>query len=461
MNTATSERIGRSGVLRSVLLVAISAIAIGLGGCGLGNESTSGTTSSAAIPFNPGPFSDALGENGHIGGSIDRIVRFDNSSTAWIAYNVGSSLLTTAPGNGDVSAPRYRLDLAGVIEDIKLVTVEGKRIALVAMSRSGVAAVDLTNPAAPSLIASAPVAIAQTVPMTVDGGGNDYPDVQIFGPGEIMATATDGTSVWLADERFGVHKLALATLLNPASRLADGSLPIESQVFTVSVPEEDVFWGGPTYMRLYEGKLFVTRGVVGLSIYDPATLERVGGYNLYLDTSMKEDRFYGADVRTEVQSDAGGPFLDAESGMPDYRQAQFELTSVLRDGASAPTPWFDLARGGQYFYRALSLDIAQFGERTIAYIAYNNAGLVAADITGFDAATTQSQLTRHYLAYLPAVKHAQAEDQHTSQDDGGGDGVSACPGGKTGAPPAGLKPRGGGGTPGSVAVLGRVGGAGG
>jgi hypothetical protein len=402
MDTMTSGRTGRRA-----LLAVVSAIAIGLAGCGEDDDSSS---------YNPGPFTNALGTNGHIGGAIDRVAQFDNSGTAWVAYSVGSSLVTTQPGNGNVSAPRYRLDLAGVIEDIEVVMVEARRVALVAMGRSGVAAVDLTNPAAPALIASARVMIDRTIPMTVDSGGNEYPDFRIFGPGEVVATASDGTSAWLADHRFGIHKIALATLLNPASRLADGSLPVESQLFTLTVPHEDSMWGTPTDLRLYEGRLFATLGVLGLAIYDPATLEKVGGYNLYLDTSMKQSRFYGADVKTKVQSGDGGLFLDAATGMPDYRQAQFELTSVLRDGLSAPTPWYDLARGGHFFYSALSLDIAKFGERTIAYIAYNNAGLVAVDVSGFGAATPAAPLAGSYLAYLPAVMPSAMDDEE--KDDG-------------------------------------------
>ena len=265
---------------------------------------------------------DALGANGHIGGSIDHIARFDSGGTTWIAYNVGSSLVTTAPGNGGVSAPRYRIDLPGIIRGIRTVLLGGRqRIALVAMGRFGVAAVDLTVPSAPALLASAPIAIDHTVPMTVDTGGNDYPDFEINGPGDIVALATDGTSVWLADERFGIHRVALSTLLDPGSRLDDGSLPIENEIFTLNVSEEDVYWGKPTDLRLYSGTLFATLGVAGLVMHDPITLARTGAYNLYRDTSMTENRFYGADLTSEVQSDLSGPYIDSKTGLPDYRQA--------------------------------------------------------------------------------------------------------------------------------------------
>lgn len=398
-----------------------------------------------SVLVRPVTIDNALGANGHIGGSIDRIARFDNGGAAWIAYNVGSRLVTTVPGNGDASAPQYRIDLPGVIRDIRIVYQGAQRIALVAMGRFGVAAVDLTVPSAPVRLASAPLNIDDytgdpsapyIVPMTVDGGGNDYPDFEISGPGDIVALATNGTTVWLADERFGILRVPLATLLDPGNRNADGSLPIESALFTLDVSEEDVFWGKPTDVRLYEQNgetmLFATLGVAGLAIYDPTTLQKVGGYNLYRDTAMTEDRDYGADLTQEVQQPAA-TYIDAKTGLPNYLQAQFELATVLRDGGPGDTPWYDLASGDQYFYRALSLDVARFPDpnnasrnRTIAYVAFNDGGLVAVDITGYESATTETPLTGKYLGYLPAVMPAQAEDP--SKPDGGGEGLWAFQG---------------------------------
>jgi len=59
-------------------------------------------------------------------------------------------------------------------------------------------------------------------------------------------------------------------------------------------------------------------------------------------------------------------------------------------------------------------------------VAFNDGGLVAVDVTGFDTATPGTPRTGKYRAYLPAVMPAQAEDP--SKPDGGGEGLWAYQG---------------------------------
>ena len=56
-------------------------------------------------------------------------------------------------------------------------------------------------------------------------------------------------------------------------------------------------WGGAQAIRIYGNRLFVPLDVLGLGIFDPATLEMVGRYNYYLDGARREDYFGGMIVR--------------------------------------------------------------------------------------------------------------------------------------------------------------------
>ncbi len=84
--------------------------------------------------------------------------------------------------------------------------------------------------------------------------------------------------------------------------------------------------------------------------------------------------------------------LDAFTGMPDYRQAAYEITVVWHDKNpdDQPAPWAAFDRYGKFYYKARKVDVATFvavGTRTIAYIAYALGGLQAIDVTGYKTAT--------------------------------------------------------------------------
>ena len=91
---------------------------------------------------------------------------------------------------------------------------------------------------------------------------------------------------------------------------------------------------------------------------------------------------------------AGQRALDDFTGMPDYRQAAYEITVVWHDKNpdDQPAPWAAFDRYGKFYYRARKVDVATFdsgpgAEKTIAYIAYALGGLQAIDVTGYKTAT--------------------------------------------------------------------------
>ena len=157
-------------------------------------------------------------------------------------------------------------------------------------------------------------------------------------------------------------------------------------------------------------------GSLGLGIFDPTTLEQVGRYNLYTDTSVAEDWFCGMDVAAQVATDpaTGEPFLDAFTGMPDYRQTGFEITQVMKNDVVASTPWADFDRYGKFYYNAQGVDVVDYGTRQIAYIAYSLGGMVAVDVTGYQTATAGCLPHRRYLGYVPAVP-ANGPDEPTGE----------------------------------------------
>ena len=72
-------------------------------------------------------------------------------------------------------------------------------------------------------------------------------------------------------------------------------------------------------MQLHaDGNLYAAIGFLGLGVYDPATLDRVGHYNLYTDTSVTEDWFLNMDVATEVFDPA--THIDPDTGMSNFNQ---------------------------------------------------------------------------------------------------------------------------------------------
>lgn len=346
-----------------------------------------------------------LGANVQIGGSTTAAQKFMNGDVEWTVFNIGSRLCLTPIGM--VKGALYSTYVPGFIHDIDLVVANGQRIALLSTGTEGIVGVDLTDPTAPRQLFQVKLNYYRDGITFTEGGGdilagNVISSVQA----PVTALETDGTTLYIADLEYGIHKTALSNLLGAGGPVleTDGTLKVDQEAFILQYAGENP-WGGPVDLKLYHGRLFVCMQELGLGIFDPATLEQVGRYNLYTDPTMKEDWFMDMDVRQVVQKDpvTGEPFVDAFTGMPDYRQTNFELAQVMRNEVAAPTPWADLDRYGKYYYKAQGLDIAAFNGRTIAYIAYSLGGLVAVDITGHEEATAGSFLNARYLGYVPAV----------------------------------------------------------
>ena len=362
-------------------------------------------TKDVSVFVAPADMYPVLGANIEVGGSTTAVKKFMYSGAEWTIFNIGSRLCVTQIGT--TKGPVYSIYAPGFINDIDLVTLNGFNYALLSAGSAGIVVVDITNPAAMVQVSNVNVNYHQGNISFAEGGGailtgNEIASIQA----PIAALETDGVTLFIADNEFGIHKTTLANLLGTAGPVleADGTLLIEQERYTLQYAGENP-WGKPVDLKLYGGKLFVSLKELGLGIFDPATLEQIGRYNLYTDTSVSEDWFINMDVRQAVQKDpaTGEPFVDSYTGMPDYRQTSFELLQVMKNEVVAPTPWADFDRYGKFYYKAQGVDIAEFNGRTIAYIAYSLGGMVAADITGYQSATPSTFLNGRYLGYVPAV----------------------------------------------------------
>lgn len=358
---------------------------------GADNVSVSRDVTVAVQPADMVPF---LGPNVQLGGSTTAIAKFTYSGTTWSAFNVGNIFKTTPVGM--TKGPVYTVVLPGFIFDLDVVSYGGKVYALASCGSAGIALVDITNPALPVLVRTMPVNYYQTGITFTDGGGTIWTDNVIESTSaSITSVETDGTTLWVGDFEYGIHKTALSNLMNGLAE-ADGTLKIDAEIYTLQYAGENP-WGGPVSLKLYNGRIFANLGALGLNIYDAATLGWIGRYNLYTDTARTEDYFGAMNPSTVVGSDAttGDLFLDDFTGMPDYRQVQYEILVVMKGTGSGATPWADFERNGKWYYKAQDVDVAVQGSRTIAYVAYSLGGVVAIDVTNLAAPA--------YLGYFPAV----------------------------------------------------------
>ncbi|BDV42858.1 hypothetical protein GURASL_17810 [Geotalea uraniireducens] len=358
---------------------------------GADGVATSRDVTVAVQPVDIYPF---LGPNVQIGGSTTAIAKFTYSGATWSAFNVGNVLKLTTVGTSKGSV--YSLTLPGFIFDIDVVTYNGTVYAIVSCGPSGIAAVDITDPTLPTLVRILPVNYYQAGITFTDTGGTIWPDQVIQGTtAPITATETDGTTLWIADFAYGLHKTALANLINGTVE-ADGTLLIDAELYTLQYAGENP-WGGPIGIKLVDGKLYASLGALGLNIYDAASLGWLGRYNLYTDEARTEDYFGAMAVSQSVGQDTatGDIYLDDFTGMPDYRQVQYEILVVMKGTGTGLTPYADFARNGFWYYKAQDVAVAVQGSRTIAYIAYSLGGVVAVDVTAPTAPA--------YLGYFPAV----------------------------------------------------------
>ena len=369
-------------------------VALAMGGC---NTSTEPQT---IIEAHLGTVAD------QVGGSTVALARYaDSTGTQWAFYNMANRLAATPIGmtKGDV----HEITVPGMVSHITLVNYQNVEYALLSMGDKGIGVVDVTNPAAMRMVGTVTVNYEQTGISYAEGGGDIVSNVTISGTdGPVTDMATDGTTLWIADSAYGIHKTALSNLLPTPVTEADGTLKVDAEVYTLQYAGENP-WGGPQSLKLYNGKLYAALGALGIAVYDPDTLARDGGYNMYADASVTEDWFGNMDVKTQVHDPS---WIDPVTGMPTDQQASYEIKEIWHNGVSGPTPWADFDRYGQYYYNARAVDLATVTQgaqtRTIAYISYSLGGLVAVDVT--DPANEQ------YLGYVPAVP-AHGPDEPTGQ----------------------------------------------
>ncbi|MDF1702353.1 MAG: hypothetical protein P1V36_14475, partial [Planctomycetota bacterium] len=348
-----------------------------------------------------------------IGGATTTGLVLTRPGGTYVIANVGGALQSTKLGMAkDVV---HRLPLPGFASDVLLIEDGANAYVLVAAGHEGLLVVDATDPTNMQLLHQVHVNYFQDGLTFAEGGGSILVDQEIgklHGPIIALAIDDTGTNLFLAGEEYGIHRTALTNVLGGAGPVLepDGTLLIDAEVFTLQYAGEKP-WGEPHGLTYVGGRLFAALGELGMAIYDPATLERVGAYNLYTDTSVTEDWFAAADISTLVQPG----FLDPVTGMPDYQQASFELLEVMHGDTVAPTPWADFNITGRYYYHARQVVVAQQGARSIAYIAYALGGLVAVDVTGYGTATAgPGFLAGSYLGYLPAVPAHGPEHASTS-----------------------------------------------
>lgn len=345
----------------------------------------------AVQPVDMNPF---LGANVQIGGATTAIAKFTYSGATWSAFNVGNVFKTSAVGTA--KGPVYSLVLPGFVYDIDVVNYNGVVYALASCGNAGIAVVNITNPALPQLVRTVPVNYYQTGITFTDGGGAIWTNNTISSTtAPIDAVETDGTTLWIADFGYGIHKTALGNLINGVLE-ADGTLLIDSEVYTLQYAGENP-WGGPIGLKLYNGNLYASLGGLGLNVYNASTLAWISRYNLYTDTARSEDYFGAMNLASTVGRDSatGDLYLDDFTGMPDYRQVQYEILVVMKGTGAGYTPWADFERNGKWYYKAQDVAISVQGSRTIAYVACSLGGVVAVNITNPAAPS--------YLGYFPAV----------------------------------------------------------
>ena len=344
-----------------------------------------------------------------IGGSTKAAAYLETETASWALYNVGNRFSATMIGS--LPGSEFDIYVPGYIHDIQLVTYQGGTYALLAMGTEGIAVVACADPTHMQLMHSVQVNYFQDGLTFAEGGGSILENEEIASvTAPIVALESDDTTLWIADEGYGIHRTALTNVIGLPDAFApvlepDGTLLIDHEVFTLQYAGERP-WGGPHSLRLIENKLFAALGFLGMGIFDPVTLAQVGSYNLYTDASVREDWFIDMDVVDEVQPG----YLDAFTGMPDYRQASFEILEVWKNDVDAPTPWADFDRYGKYYYNARDVDVATYPHpgggtpTSIAYIAYGLGGLIAVDVTGFtEADAGDGFLVAAYLGQAPAV----------------------------------------------------------
>lgn len=356
-----------------------------------------------------------------IGGATSAATYFkDGSGNDWTLYSMSNRLAATRIGVTKGAATE--ISLPGYIQRITPVKYGSKDYALVSMGGKGLAVVDLANPAAMVLLKVVQVNYEKTGLNWVDGGGTPVLNATVSGTAGVVldalvddrGTASDFSDdeLFIANGSFGIHKTKLSNLLaDPASPVldasGDGTLKIDAEVWTLQYAGENP-WGAPASLKLHNGKLYAALGFLGIAIYDASDLAVAPArYNLYTDESVSEDWFGGRRLSTSLQDPS---WVDPDTGMPSYLQAQWEIDIFWRENkmdtdtcqnSNWCTPWASFDRYGKYYYQARTMEIVDLpGGKTMAYVAYSLGGLVAVDVT--NASVTTKPTYAGYVAAVPA-----------------------------------------------------------
>ncbi|MFO7710131.1 MAG: hypothetical protein R6V84_18330 [Desulfobacterales bacterium] len=383
MNHSSHQRMFSWVCMRSAGVAVLSAAALVLGGCG-------GSSSSGPIEANI----DELVVQ--IGGATTAVEYYNDGEKDWVLYSMANRFAARVV-NAVQDEPVTEITVPGFIQNITVVSYDGKNYALVSMGGKGIGVVDLTNPGALT-----PAAYLRTMTVNydppviefVDGGGNRLTedlDVQSNGPVNDLLVDDQDNEVaaddvlFIANGAFGIQKTKLSNLMAGAD---GGVLPIEESVWTLKYAGENP-WGGPLSLKMHDNRLYAALGFLGIAIFDPTdlSLPRLGAYNLYADCSTREDWFGNPNPKTEPTLNlkpacnltvlADPSFID-DDGMPTWEQAGAEL----KDKDSLDWyPWAMFDRYGKYYYNARTMDVQVVGAKTMAYIAYGLGGLVAVNVS--------------------------------------------------------------------------------
>ncbi|MCM5570101.1 hypothetical protein M6I34_06240 [Burkholderiaceae bacterium FT117] len=410
--------------LRPLALLAASLTVLGLAGCGSGSDGVAPTVIIEAKLDT---------QVAQIGGATAATSYYkDAAGTEWALFSMANRFAATPIGTTKAAAAE--ITVPGYILHITPVTHEGTPYALLSMGEKGIGVVDLSNPAAMSLVHVINVNYEKTGVDYVDGGGNPVAGATIAGTaGSITDLAVyeeaGVNQLLIANGAFGIHKTRLSNLLPAPVTEADGTLLVDSELWTLQYAGE-IAWGGPESLKLHQDgagklRLYAALGFLGIAIYDPADLTvydpanagyvRPARYNLYTDETVSEDWFGARSLSASV---AAPTYLDPDTGMPTWQQAEWEINTLWRESGIDTSicknpdwcaPWASFDRYGKYYYKARALDIVNLpaagGQpaRTMAYIAYSLGGLVAVDVSDPENAAPS------YAGYVAAVPAHGAE----------------------------------------------------
>ncbi len=368
-----------------------------------------------------------------VGGGTQDVALYNDGTADWTLYSMANRF-ALAPVNTTTKVAVAEIkDLPGYIQHITVVTgYAGKNYALLSMGSKGIGVVDITDATKPTYVRTMTVNYDTPTHTYSDGGGTIFTEAAASGHtggpvNDVLVDDSDGTAgatpddqLFIANAAFGIQKTKLSNLIGAG---ADGVLPIDgAQTWTLKYSGENPN-GGPLSLKMSSGgKLYAALGFLGIGIYDPGTLTRLGAYNKYADCTAnvagrgaQEDWFGKPNLkpncnRTLLATSAdlkvanGDPFIDTD-GMPTYNQAAAELSN--KKDLTSGFPWAQFDRYGKFYYNARTMDLVDLPSipasggnpaipaRTVAYIAYSLGGLVAVDVTNPAAPA--------YVGYVPAA----------------------------------------------------------